>query len=267
MDGATVGTNTVDLPLRVLDYVSEPLRVTREELRWLPKDTVYGRRRYRADDDFSTDISVVLMGTDRTSIHRPQICLEGQGWTIARSELQSIRISKPRIYDLTVMKLTARRALKDEHGRATEFRALFVYWFVSETRLTARHGERMWWMAKDLLATGVLPRWAYVAYIATCRPGEEAATYDRMKEFIAASVPEFQVVTGLVETHPQPPGAVALRGPRYLCLLNRASIDAPHVTPATPDSRPVPETDRCQFVRLELLAGASDPRRQRSAGL
>jgi hypothetical protein len=51
----------------------------------------------------------------------------------------------------------------------------------------------MWWMARDLIKTGILQRWAYVSYCAFCLPGQEDATFERMKAFIAASAPEFQL--------------------------------------------------------------------------
>jgi hypothetical protein len=49
-------------------------------------------------------------------------------------------------------------------------------------------------MARTLLSSGVLERWAYVSFFAPCAPGQEAETYERMKKLIAASVPEFQLV-------------------------------------------------------------------------
>jgi len=51
----------------------------------------------------------------------------------------------------------------------------------------------MWWMARDVIRTGVLQRWAYVSYFAVCPPGAEEATFQRMKKLIVASVPEFQL--------------------------------------------------------------------------
>jgi hypothetical protein len=54
----------------------------------------------------------------------------------------------------------------------------------------------MRWMARDMLLTGVLQRWAYVACITLCAPGQEEATFSRMKEFIAAAVPQFQLAAG-----------------------------------------------------------------------
>ena len=50
----------------------------------------------------------------------------------------------------------------------------------------------MWWMARDLICTGVLQRWAYISYFALCPPGEEEATFEQMKALIARSMPEFQ---------------------------------------------------------------------------
>jgi hypothetical protein len=70
---------------------------------------------------------------------------------------------------------------------------VFVYWFVADGLLTARHTDRMWWMAKDLLSNGVLERWAYVMCFSACLPGQEDATFGRLKQFIASATPEFQL--------------------------------------------------------------------------
>lgn len=203
-DTNVVCTNTIALPETVLNYKSVPLQVAREETNWLPKDTTFGRRRYTARDRFWMDISVVLMGKDRTSIHRPQICLTGQGWVINQSEAVSVPISKPTSYSLPVLKLTASKVLKTPQGTSEPFRAIYAYWFVSDRRITADHWQRLWWMATDVLKTGVLPRWAYISYFAICKPGEEDATFERMKKFIAASVPEYQLVTGVTSAQSGP---------------------------------------------------------------
>ena len=59
--------------------------------------------------------------------------------------------------------------------------------------------RRMWSTTKLLLATGERQRWAYVTCFSICAPGQEDADFERMKQFIAASVPEFQL--------PPPPAA------------------------------------------------------------
>jgi hypothetical protein len=73
-------------------------------------------------------------------------------------------------------------------------RVLYVFWFVAGDRLASDHSGRMWEMAKEMLRSGVLQRWAYVSVMAECLPGEEEATFDRMKAFIIQAVPQFQLV-------------------------------------------------------------------------
>ncbi len=187
-------TNRVDLPKQVLGSVSETVNVTHQEVTWLPDDTTFGRRRYRSFDGNEILISVVLMGTDRTSIHKPQYCLTGQGFRIEKTESSSIPIDKPFEYQLPVKKLTMTKEIPTKEGKVKRS-AVFVYWFVSKDQLTANHWERVWLMARDLVTQGVLKRWAYVAVFSLCRPGQEEATYRRMKDFIAAAVPKFQKTT------------------------------------------------------------------------
>jgi hypothetical protein len=52
----------------------------------------------------------------------------------------------------------------------------------------------LWRVPRDLLLNGILERWAYISYFSACEPGQEDATFERMKKLIAASVPEFQLV-------------------------------------------------------------------------
>jgi len=187
---------SVPLPETVLDYTSFPEYIHPLELQMLPPDTVYGRRTYQAPDGVRMMISVVLMGTDRTSIHKPQYCLTGQGQSIIHSEVFTLQIPRPHPYDLQVMKLTTASEARTKDGQVIPLRGLFLYWFVADGQLTAHHGERMWLMGRDLLTKGLLQRWAYVAYWAVCLPGQEDALLERMKEFIAASLPEFQTTAG-----------------------------------------------------------------------
>ncbi len=186
----------VVLPETVLDYTSEWLPQAAIVTNTLPRDTSFGSRRYTAPDKFSVQVTVVLMGSDRTSHHKPQYCLSGEGWTIDQSATreETIRLEQPQAYDLPVVKYVAARQFQQE-GQTIDWRGIYVYWFVAEDAVSASESglERMWSMASHLVTTGVLQRWAYVSYFATCPPGQEAATYERMKKLIAASAPEFQL--------------------------------------------------------------------------
>jgi hypothetical protein len=189
----------VMLPERVLDYESESIPLDAVTTNMLPKDTSFGQRHYQAPDNSWINLSVVLMGSDRTSIHKPQFCLEGAGWHIddAATVTTSLRVERPSPYDLPIVKLIATKPATLD-GQPVTARTVFVYWFVADDALTASilGFQRNWWMARNLLTKGVLQRWAYVICQAVCWPGQEEATFERMKKFIAASAPEFQLTPG-----------------------------------------------------------------------
>jgi len=185
----------IDLPDRVLDYGSVVVEPAQIEVDTLPRDTTIGRRIYRAGDGFPTLVSAVLMGADRTSIHKPEFCLPGQGWGVDRKEAVSVPVVQAVSYVLPVMKFTATKQGM-VGGQWVTRRGIYIYWFVADGRVTASHTERMWSMASGLMRDNVLQRWAYVSCFSDCAPGQEEQTFARMKDFIAAAVPQFQTATG-----------------------------------------------------------------------
>src|SRR5579862_1647900 len=174
-----------DLPENVLNYTSEPIKVDDITLGILPSDTSFGMRRYTAADGSAFEMRVVLMGRDRTSMHKPQICLTGAGWHIndVASKETTLHLTRPYEYDLPVVKLVASTV----NAQNQPLSGVYVYWYVADDAVSASAlgFQRMWWMARKLLTTGVLQRWAYVSCFAPCAPGQESATFDRMAQFIS----------------------------------------------------------------------------------
>jgi hypothetical protein len=195
--GEFATSNSIFLPEQLLDFKSEILPVSREiELVMLPPDTTFGRRLYTAPDGFQVQLSGVLMGSDRTSIHKPEYCLPGQGFSITARSQRTIVIEHPHRYQLPVTRLDAIREVKLPDGRVASQGAVYVYWFVSENRLSNDHFQRMWWLALDLLRTGELQRWAYMGCLGACVPGQEDAVYQRLERLIQELVPQFQTAAG-----------------------------------------------------------------------
>jgi hypothetical protein len=180
----------VDLPEHVLDYSSELGQVDDIAVSVLPKDTSFGRRFYKGPDGFQMELDVVLMGSDRTSIHKPQLCLRGSGLEIRSSESIKVPVKIPHPYDLPVTKLIVSPERADPSGATS---GVYVYWFVADNEYTGDHWQRMWWLFRDVVTTGVLQRWAYIYCYAPCAPGQEDAVVARMKQFIAALAPEFHL--------------------------------------------------------------------------
>jgi len=194
----------IDLPEHVLDFESASQGPDEESLGMLPADTSFGGRVYFKPGSIPYVSSVVLMGTDRTSIHKAEYCLQGQGLHIDEFTRDTIRMTEPQPYDLPVIKILATQTGQID-GKTVTKKCVYVYWYVTDGALSNdRSGfGRMWDTTKNLMFTGVLQRWAYVRFYAFCDPGQETNTYNSIKQMIAAAVPQFQ-------TTPAPAGATAV---------------------------------------------------------
>jgi hypothetical protein len=186
----------VELPSEVPGYTSEALEQDKTTLQTLPQDTSFGMRRYTSADGSWTLASVVLMGRDRTSIHKTEYCMQGTGWHIdrERSGPVKIRVDRPYPYDLPAMKYIVSREM-EVNGQKQQVQGIYIAWFVADNdEFTADHWQRMWWLARDMMMTGVLQRWALVSYLSVCMPGQEEPTFERMKQLVARTAPEFLLV-------------------------------------------------------------------------
>ena len=182
----------IDLPAQVLNYTSTNEPEPPVVLGYLPPDSSYAERIYLAPDGFWVQGTIVLMGADRTSIHNADYCLNGQGFTGREKFVKNIPIEGPQPYVLPVAQWNVKGVFPQADGQRVEVHGVYVFWFVADGEQTPDHFQFMKWLIRDLVRTGVLQRWAYVSYFAACAPGQEAATFERMQDLIAHSVPEYQ---------------------------------------------------------------------------
>jgi hypothetical protein len=186
----------IDLPERVLDFTSTNVPEPELVLGYLPKDTSYAERLYQTTDGFGATGTIILMGADRTSIHRPEYCFQGQGWDVESKTEVKIPIGGAAPYELPVMKWVTRKTVETADGQKQEIRGVYMFWFVADNELATGNVRLQCDMMRDLLLDGILQRWAYISYFTACAPGQEEETFARMKKLIAASVPDFQLPPG-----------------------------------------------------------------------
>jgi hypothetical protein len=182
----------MDLPERVLDFTSTNMPEPEIVLGYLPPDTSYAERIYTAPDGFQVQGAIVLMGADRTSIHKPDYCLPGQGWHIDSKKVVSVPIGGTRPYNLPVAKWVISADFQMPEGQTERRSGVYAFWFVADNEQTPDFYGYLRRLTRDFLFTGVLQRWAYISYFCMCAPGQEDAAFARMEKLIAASVPEFQ---------------------------------------------------------------------------
>jgi EpsI family protein len=187
---AANGVDPVALPNFLgLEWAGQVTPVTAVEREVLPADTGFSRKTYVSLSDRGQQVflSIVLSGRDRTSIHRPEICLVGQGWTIRGAETRTLRGPGGGALPVTLLRIDREATTRD--GRKLVVPAVFVYWFVGGERVVASHWERLAWSAYDRLWRQRNHRWAYIVAQSLALDGE-AAALARVQAVLDGTLPE-----------------------------------------------------------------------------
>lgn len=185
------GTDPVELPAFIgTEWIGQRIDVTSVEREILPPDTGYSRRLYANVADRRRDVflSIVLSGRDRTSIHRPELCLVGQGWTIAGATRHAFQAPGGGAFPATILRVHRERPTPQ--GRIV-VPQIVVYWFVGGETVTASHWGRFWIDAWNRVARARVDRWAYVLMQTDLGDGE-AAALARMQAVLDGTLPTFQ---------------------------------------------------------------------------
>lgn len=157
------------------------------ERQLLPPDTIILKKRYFDTRERDLFVSVVFSGKERVSIHRPQICLVGQGRQILDSSVITVPLAGRD--PLEVMVLDILHPVTAADGTDYELPRYYAYWFVGADRETPYHLERMLWMGMDRVFRNVAHRWAYIA-VGGARETEGDAHKQEIAEFVAGFYPQ-----------------------------------------------------------------------------
>ena len=195
---AADGRNPADLPMFLgADWIGQDVPVSAVERDLLPPDTGFSRENYVSvrDPRQQVFVSIVLSGRDRTSIHRPELCLVGQGWTIqGRFSHRFKGPGGPNSSIAATVLRVQREVVLPRRGRTT-VPSLVAYWFVGHDRTVATHWERMLWGAWDRLRHWQGHRWAYVL-VQTNALDSEVAALARLQTVLDRTLPALQPPPG-----------------------------------------------------------------------
>ena len=179
------------------------------ETAWLPDDTTflkmtYFEKGFRRETTIKRALhaTLIVAGSDSRSLHRPQVCLTAQGWTISKRELVTLKTSGG---PLEVMDFHLNRFEKNADGSVRlNFRgnkvvthAHYVYWWIGPSSTTASDEEKVWSSVWNSILNGENERWAYPSVMVQVdeRPGHEIGDRDarrRAFDFIKEYAPSFQ---------------------------------------------------------------------------
>ena len=197
--------NPAELPAFLgTEWIGRRAEVTPIEREILPADTGFARKLYVAvaNPRQQVFVSVVLSGRDRSSIHRPELCLIGQGWTVVAAQPHRFAYpGKPSAaFPATVLRVQREVAAPAAAGKpATAGKPparvvvpqLVAYWFVGGDGVVPTHWERLAHDAWNRVARARADRWAYVLVQTDAADGD-AAALARMQAVLHETLPALQ---------------------------------------------------------------------------
>ncbi len=184
------------LPETALGFSGKNQPISEGERVLLPSDTEIVKKLYTNPQGELMYFQIVLSGVDRRSIHRPEICLTGQGWQVRSGEVIPVKLQSG--HTLSVMVLDIFRPGRNS-SKEGEVEALYAYWFVSADAQTPYHFQRIARTSLDLLLHNKAHRWAYVIAMAPILQGHipngknREETLQLVKDFIRETIPSFQL--------------------------------------------------------------------------
>ena len=212
---AADGVNPAALPdLIGFDWAGQAAEVSAVEREILPPGTGFSRKNYVSLHDRRQQVflSIVLSGRDRSSIHRPEICLVGQGWTIAGRFERTFAWPGSAASSIPATVLRIEREITTAAGAKVRVPALFAYWFVGADRVVASNTERVLFTSLDRLRHLRAHRWAYVV-AQTLAPDGDVPALARIQAVLDGTLPAFQKPLPAREAAAREGGSPTLGGP------------------------------------------------------
>jgi hypothetical protein len=187
----------MELPVFVGDYLGKQGAITKIEYDLLPKDTEFARRFYDDSRGHQISCTIVLSGAEQRSIHRPEGCLTGQGWTIVAQDTIPVPLQSG--HTMQARKLTLERQWPGMNNQPITVRAFYIYWFVGQDVMTPSEFYRVLLSNWDRVVHNKAHRWAYVSVFSLITEGlapdglDPDQTEAVMKDFTKQIVPTFQI--------------------------------------------------------------------------
>lgn len=156
------------LPLQFGSMHGKRVSVTGEELKILAKDTEFERVQYGNRSNPRqplVEVSVVFSGKDlNNSIHRPERCLQSQGWNFTKERTVVVKGVLPDGGDLPFREIVCTKPVVLEDGRKIKTQRVQYYTFFGHSTITESHYGRTLTDMKDRLFKGYDQQWAYATF-------------------------------------------------------------------------------------------------------
>lgn len=203
-----------ELPLFLGDYQGSENDMTPKEKNLLDEGVRLTRSVYVSPAGRLIMATVILSGFEKRSLHRPEVCLPNQGWTVTDRTPISLRLADGR--EITLMMMRIFRDVEPQPGVRIRTRAINFYWYIGSNGTTcADHYEHVFLSYYDAVFRNIQHRWA-MASIYVPLPEQRVGHEDPMLElgavedaraFIAKLAPQIMPLQDGAATGSNPPAS------------------------------------------------------------
>ena len=171
------------LPLSVGDYQGREFDMTADEKNLLDEGVRLARDVYASSTGRQIMATVILSGFEKRSLHRPEVCLPNQGWTVTDRTQIPLRMEDGR--EISIMMMRIFRDAEPQPGVKVRTRAINFYWYIgSDGTSCADHYEHVFLSYYDAVFRNIQHRWS-MASIYVPLPEQRLGQEDPMQELNA----------------------------------------------------------------------------------
>lgn len=189
---------TMSLPLQFGKYQGVANDMTAIERNILDPGVTLVRNQYISTDQHMIVATVIESGVGKRTLHRPEVCLPGQGWSITDRMPIPIRMPNGKTVEATLLRMF--RDVEPSPGVRKRMSALNVYWYVgSDGTTSADYYDHIRISYIDGVFKNLSHRWAMASFFAPmpesdigiANPMLEATMLEELREFAGNMAVEF----------------------------------------------------------------------------
>ena len=155
------------------------LQASLGEKSWLPADTRIVKRTYTRLDGSLLAVTTVMAGMSRGGIHRPEMCLPGQGFEIRTKEVRTMDLGQGRTLRVNVVRAV----------RAGDPPVGFIYWFVNRRGEATSHWRRIFGGVWARCVHNRIDRWCMITVFSN-RSFDDPDAWHTTEQFLAEWYPQ-----------------------------------------------------------------------------
>lgn len=188
---------SMDLPRSLGQAQGLEVPMTQRERGGLAADISLSRCQYLAENRSPVLATLVLSGESRRGLHRPDVCLPGQGWSIMDRMAVPVPLPGDPGHEATMLRVF--RDMPREDGTTVRVRGINLFWYEGYGGVrTADYYTHVFLTYFDSVFKNLNHRWSLVSFfiqLPESQPGdysglEEASALEELREFVSQLTPK-----------------------------------------------------------------------------